>query len=119
MKIRIGNKPFTSIDDLDQLMTNLVQAFSEELKIVLENEQGESIWALGSEEKLIMGYENSEGGKMFSLSKRDQSIVPVIIAKATLEVQKNDLMMGEDAKMLFTCFFKEQPFPDAYNLRIR
>ena len=55
--------------------------------------------------------------QIIGLSKRDESEVMIPFSGGEVIVQRNEVLMYEDALLLLTAFWEQKKFPSAYSLR--
>ena len=90
-------------------------------RIMLSDDEGGYIRILGRKDMLAICHGRNTETELqhyvLSLSKRNEEVFTFSFGTVTTEIQQNEVLAYEDAFLLVNCFFYENDFPAAYNMR--
>lgn len=93
----------------------------DQARVSLSDAEGAYVKVMGSKEILTISYGRRLDARIshyvLGLSKRVEEEIELNFGKLSAVVRKNELMAFDDALLILRCFFHEEDFPAAYNMR--
>ena len=122
MHLSVQGHTLQKVESLEQLIEILDQMDGEKLSyFLISDDDAGYMQLLGEKNKLTICTGRRGVARVqhtiIGLSKRDESETSIIYSGGEVIVQKNEVLMYEDAVFLLTAFWEHKEIPSAYCLR--